>query len=147
MGGRHPFIERLSDDPAVLRRAAMHLPAPPSGLNRYYERLNPGQVDLGFAGRQHEDGPVHRTIAGLNPGDPLELEQDAAKWTLVDTDGTAVGRLAGSYKVPPGMKCISARIAAVLVYKRQDSRTEYATSLRCDKWEVVVPELVFAPGG
>ena len=147
MDGRHPFLDGLSDDPAVLRRPAIQLPAPPPELNRHYERLNPGQVDLGFAGRQEEGRPVHRTIAALKSGDPLELKQDGPRWALVNTSGTTVGRLASAYKAPHGMKCISARVAAVLVYRREYSnKPEYADSVRRNEWEVVVPELVFAPG-
>lgn len=45
------------------------------------------------------------------------------------------------------MACIDARVAAVVAWSREDSKPEFAESLQCDRWEVVVPELVFAPAG
>jgi ATP-dependent DNA helicase RecQ len=44
------------------------------------------------------------------------------------------------------MKCISACVAAIVVREREDTKPEFLDSVRCDRWEVVVPELVFAPG-
>jgi ATP-dependent DNA helicase RecQ len=43
------------------------------------------------------------------------------------------------------MVCIDARVAAVVTWSREDSKPEFVEALRCDRWEVVVPELVFAP--
>lgn len=43
------------------------------------------------------------------------------------------------------MQCIGGRVEAIVMRMREDSKEEYAGSLRCDRWEVVVPELMFAP--
>jgi ATP-dependent DNA helicase RecQ len=40
---------------------------------------------------------------------------------------------------------VSGKVSAVLVWKREDSEPEFASYLKCDQWEVVVPELVFGP--
>jgi hypothetical protein len=61
-------------------------------------------------------------------------------------DDVCVGRLARSFDAPAGMTCIDARVAAIGVRTREDSAGEFADLVRCDRWEVVVPELVFAPG-
>ena len=42
------------------------------------------------------------------------------------------------------MVCINARVAAVVTWSREDSKPEFVEALQCDRWEVVVPELVFA---
>lgn len=44
------------------------------------------------------------------------------------------------------MNCIAAGVAAIIVREREDSEAEYHDRLRCERWEVVVPDLVFAPG-
>ena len=67
------------------------------------------------------------------------------KRELVTADGVCVGRLARSFDAPAGMKCIAGRVAAIVVRTREDSKGEYADSVKCDRWGVVVPELVFEP--
>jgi ATP-dependent DNA helicase RecQ len=111
-------------------------------LQRRYDRLGLADVDLGFAGRQEAHKPVHRAIAALRVGDPLLLEPRG----LVDNNGTTVGRLASAYQPPGGMKCVSATVFAVVRWRREDTRPEYQDSVRCESWEVIVPDLVFAPG-
>jgi ATP-dependent DNA helicase RecQ len=146
MNGRHALLDALPGSGAVLRRPAIQLASPPFELNRQYKRLNLGQVDLGFAGRQEGHKAIHRAIAALTAADPLELKQEGSKWGLVDKTGITIGRLASSYKPPHAMKCISACVAAIVVREREDTKPEFLDSVRCDRWEVVVPELVFAPG-
>ena len=43
------------------------------------------------------------------------------------------------------MTCVSARVRAVATWRRSYSDPEYRETLKCDTWEVVIPELVFAP--
>jgi len=140
------FIDQLPVSPAIVRRAQTELPVPAPELARQYSQLSLGDVDLGFAGRHASGHPVHRAIAGLNAGDALQLGRERGVWVLVNAQGTSVGRLARSYTPPPGMKCLSARVAAIVLYRREDSAPDFQPSVRCDRWEVVVPELIFAPG-
>jgi ATP-dependent DNA helicase RecQ len=146
MAGRHALLDALPESEALQRRAAIDLPTPPPELQRRYERLELGDVDLGFAGRQEGHKPVHRAIAALKVGDPLVLKPDGARWVLVTKGGATVGRLASRYRPPEGMKCESATVFAVVTRRREDTAPEFMDSVRCDSWAVVVPELVFAPG-
>ena len=43
------------------------------------------------------------------------------------------------------MRFLSSQVKAVIVRRREDSEAEYHAALRCAKWEVVLPELVFEP--
>ena len=43
------------------------------------------------------------------------------------------------------MRCRSAEVLAVVGWSREASEPQYRDSIRCDAWEVVVPELVFEP--
>jgi ATP-dependent DNA helicase RecQ len=45
------------------------------------------------------------------------------------------------------MHCVSARVYAVLGRSRKAAEPEYQASLRCEEWEVVVPELIYEPWG
>jgi ATP-dependent DNA helicase RecQ len=56
-----------------------------------------------------------------------------------------VGRLSKRFKPPDDMRCIKATVAAVVVWRREWNDEKYAAATRCDRWEIVVPELVFEP--
>jgi ATP-dependent DNA helicase RecQ len=139
------LLDQLPAETSLLRRTASELPPPAPELSWCYQQLNPGEVDLGFAGRQAPARPVHRAIAALAPGTVLHLQQEGRRWLLCDGQGNPVGRLTASYTPPAGMDCIAARVAAIIVRDRADSEPEYRARVRCQRWEVVLPELVFAP--
>jgi ATP-dependent DNA helicase RecQ len=144
--GRHALLDALADDPAILRRAPLRLPPPPADLTRRYLRLTPRDVDLSFAGRHGSDHPVHAAIATLSSGDTLTLRRQQDRWELMDGAGNRVGRLARAFVPPAGVGCVAARVAAIIVRRLEDAEPEFQDQLRCRRWEVVLPELVFAPG-
>jgi ATP-dependent DNA helicase RecQ len=43
------------------------------------------------------------------------------------------------------MVCVDARVSAIVVWTREQTDAKYVDAIRCERWEVVVPELVFAP--
>ena len=43
------------------------------------------------------------------------------------------------------MRLASASVGAITIWSRAQSEPEYQTRLRCERWEVVLPELVFEP--
>jgi hypothetical protein len=59
--------------------------------------------------------------------------------------GNIVCRLARNFSPPRGMKCIAARATAIFLRKREDEGTEFQDRVRSDRWEVVLPELVYEP--
>jgi ATP-dependent DNA helicase RecQ len=125
---------------------AGNAPAPSplaAALDRRYEILTPGDVDLSFAGRTLPRAPIHKAIQQLQPGDPLRFVQNKGQW-LLQKDELPVGRLSKGYVPPAGMHCIEARVHAVLTRFRQDGDPAFNDSIQCDKWETVLPELVFA---
>ena len=67
------------------------------------------------------------------------------RWELLNSQGRAVGQLAGSYKVPVEMRVKLATVMAVAVWDKVNSDPEYQQGIQCDRWEVVVPELVLEP--
>ena len=136
------MISNLVGSKAVLSRA---IQAPPStaNLDRRYERLGLSDVDLGLAGRFEAHMPIHQAIAALKPGSALELKLERGKWVLVNSGGVTVGRLVATYSPPPGTVCISAQVSAIVTWSRSDSRPEYQGLCKCEKWEVVVPQMVF----
>ena len=115
-------------------------------LDRRYRHPSLDKINLGFAGRRRSRHPVHRAIASLEPGDPLVPRIDAhGRWELMDRSGTVVGRLARAFEPPAGTRCVAAAVHAVVTWSRDASEPEFRDGLKCDHWEVVVPELVFEP--
>ncbi|HNC51597.1 MAG TPA: RecQ family ATP-dependent DNA helicase [Accumulibacter sp.] len=139
------FLDQLPASPSLLRRSAIPLPPPAPELSWYYRQLHPGEVDLSFAGRHPPTHPIQQAIAALTPSATLHLRHEHRHWLLRDDGENVVGRLAAAYTPPAGMHCIAARVGAILVRRREDSEPEYRAGIRCERWEVVLPELVFAP--
>ena len=140
------LLDELPESTALLRRPPVALPTPPAELSWQYQQLHPGEVDIGLAGRQTACHPIQRAIAALQPGDPLRLQHDGRRWLLRDAQDRLVGRLAASYAPPAAMVCVAARAAAILVRFRSDDHSSgHQHLIRCERWEVVLPELVFAP--
>ena len=167
--GTHRLQDALLGNPSIMRR---HPPTSPTPVNRFapsglqdasagfegyrsardpaleYRFVHPGlrDVDLGFSGRRGARDPVHRAIAALSTGDPLETRiVGQGRWEMLDRAGTAVGHLAGSFAPPVGMRFRSAAVRAVIGWSREASKPQYRDAAKCDAWEVVVPELVFEP--
>lgn len=60
-------------------------------------------------------------------------------WELTDPSGIAVTRMAGRLR-PPAGRILKVRVLAVLV---RDAKEE--AGLRCQRWELVLPEIEFQP--
>ena len=71
------------------------------------------------------------------------MRVESGRWELLDRNGVVVGRLAGAFEAPADMRCSYATVLAIATWDRESSEPQYQKGLRCDSWEVVVPELVF----
>ncbi|TGG93087.1 MAG: RecQ family ATP-dependent DNA helicase [Aphanocapsa feldmannii 277cV] len=146
LNGSRGFQAELVDHAVTIRREAAELPPCPEAVQYRHVRATLKDVHLGFAGRQPVHSPIHRAIAALSIGDPLGVRpRKGGPWELLDRDGRAVGRLARSFRPPSGMRCRLANVFAVVGRSRELSEPEYRNAMKCDTWEVVLPELVFEP--
>ena len=146
MRGLNPFQDVLGDLPSILwRNERLALPEAAPEVSHRYRRLSLRDVFLSFAGYRRAGHPVHRAIAALSPGDRLQVRIESGRWELLDRNGVVVGRLAGRFKLPTGMRCSYATVLAIATWDRESSEPQYQEGLRCNRWEVVVPELVFEP--
>ena len=146
LDGSRGFQRELVDCRATILREVAELPPCPEAVEYRHVRPTLQEVDLGFAGRRRAGDPMHGAIAALSAGDPLEVRVGRnERWTLLDRAGRAVGRLAKSFKPPPGSRCRSAEVFAVVGWSREASDPKFLGAMKCDVWEAVVPELVFEP--
>ena len=142
--GPHPFVRpadailprRVTPDTAALPRARLR-----------YMRPDPKLVDLSFAGRLSDNHPSHAAIAAARPGDPVNLTRDGDRWRIENAQGQTLARLARAFSPPKGATFLRGEVAAVLHWRREDGTGDYHHLLRRDRWEVVLPELVFEGGG
>ena len=110
--------------------------------------LTPAQLARRVSGLRRLPGPenpVHAAISALSPGDPLQARMGADRWELLDQSGTVVGQLARGFKAASGVRCAFATVMAIVEWDRERSDPDYRDGLRCENWEVVVPEIVFEP--
>ena len=82
------WLDGLPESPAILRRPQSELPTPPPELARRYRRLGWREIDLDFAAQYPPGHAIHRALAALAVGSPIELRQKSAiTWRLCDTQG------------------------------------------------------------
>jgi len=145
---RHRFQDALARHPSVMHRGAVELPPSSAAIQNHYLRAGLQDVDLGFAGRRWAGDRIHQAIAALSPGDPLKVRVGKeGRWELLNGAGRVVGRLSKRFSPPHGKSCRSAGVLAIVGWSREASDPDYRDRLRCESWEVVVPELVFRPDG
>ncbi len=138
-----------SDSPAFLRRLLTPLPVPPPELARRHRRLGWRQIDLDFAARHPPGHAIHRALAALTVGSRIARRQTSAgAWRLCDAQGVDVGALSQHFEPETNMQCIEARVAAIHVRRPRDVAEAYKSRInaQCESWEMLVPELVCAPG-
>jgi ATP-dependent DNA helicase RecQ len=140
--GRHPFV-RPSD--AVLPRRVRTDPAALAQSRLRYLAPDPRMVDLSFAGRLAPGHPSRAAIAAARVGDPVTLAGGRDRWLLRDAQGRTLARMARAFAPPEGARLLRGEVAAILTRRADDGEEGYRHLLRHDAWEVVLPELVFAP--
>jgi ATP-dependent DNA helicase RecQ len=145
LDGAHPFHDPLRGSSSVLWRHPVRLPPPTPELRRSYRSLTLRDVYLSFAGRAPAGDRLHHCIKKLLPGDSLQMRRRNDRWEILDRRETVVGVLAGSFEAPKGMHCVEASVSAIATWGKSQSDPQYTSELRCDQWEVVIPDLVFEP--
>jgi ATP-dependent DNA helicase RecQ len=103
---------------------------------------DPSQVVLSWPGYFAPGKPIHSAIAALDIGSELVLRvrnDGKPGWEITDINGIVVARMARAFSPPCG-EILSVRVSAILVrVKRQAGE-----NVICERWEVVLPEIVFS---
>ena len=64
---------------------------------------------------------------------------------MLNSQGIVVGRLARKFAAPEGYRFVRGQVIAVVERRDKDSEESFRRTLQRTRWEVIVPELVFAP--
>lgn len=133
--GSEHVLERKVE---VLDRSA----APPAD---HYQMPDLETVDLSFAGRLGARHEAHAAIAEAQVGAPVVIEVRDGKWMILDQSRRILGRMSKSWRPPEDAKLVSACVGAVVRWRKSDSDESFQHHIRQEKWETVLPELVFRP--
>jgi len=144
MDGSNALLDSLPKTPALLHRPPTQWPPSPIGLQHRYVLPTMREIDLGFAGRKSASDPLHHRLADLRIGDTLRFEVGKNGYCLLNSAGYEVGRFSSNFEPPTGLRCIASTVRAVIVWRKRDSDLKYQDRCRCEQWEIVLPELVFA---
>jgi ATP-dependent DNA helicase RecQ len=139
----HPILRSIKSGSSMLHRRIAGKVAI-DDCRRIYKQLDLSEVDLSFAGRLRANDPSVSAIWKLNVGDPIKLEATGDGLVLVNSQGVIVGRLARKFEVPKGTTFVGGHVFAIVTRNRDDSSEEFHSQLRQERWEVIVPELIFA---
>ena len=140
--GEHRILDGLPALDSLQKRPEATLPHPEPEIYREYRQLTPGDVHLGFAGGHVVNAGIHAAIARLQPGDPVSVEKRGEKWLILDQQGTVVGRLAAKFQLQKNQKIVDSTVLAIMEHSRDLTPPEFQSSVRCERWEVVLPELI-----
>ena len=146
LNGFNPIQETLLKELCILRRDPVEPPPGPAELTYQYIRASLEDVDLGYAGRRGSNHFVHRAIVELSLGDSLDMRiAEAGYWELLNQSGSVVGRMAKRFTPPHRMRFRTASVMAISGWSINATSPEFRDRVKCDAWEVVLPELVFEP--
>ena len=146
LNGFNPIQETLLKELCILRRDPVEPPPGPAELTYQYIRASLEDVDLGYAGRRGSNHFVHRAIVELSLGDSLDMRiAEAGYWELLNQSGSVVGRMAKRFTPPHRMRFRTASVMAISGWSINATSPEFRDKVKCNAWEVVLPELVFEP--
>lgn len=104
------------------------------------------RVVLSWPGYFAADKAIHGIIAGLDYGSELSLRRRSdgkPGWEITDRIGVTVTRMARAF-TPPDGQIVAVRVAAIMI---RHKKPQDAENIRCDSWEVVIPEILYLPEG
>jgi ATP-dependent DNA helicase RecQ len=139
--GEHRFLKDKSE--GVLHREVSVDSDAGVATNRYYELPDLEAVDLSFAGRLGGGHAAHNAIAAAKVGDEIRLIQDGDRWSLQDVHGRPIGRMAGAWQPPVGLRFTQGFVGAVVRWRKIDNDERYRDRIKREGWETVLPELEF----
>lgn len=133
------LMEPLKNCPSILIRSV-------SEPQINFEELSEEVIDctledvvLSYPAFASQSSKVISEIKRLQPGDPLMMGNKTKPWHLMSENGTVIGRMAQTWKLPPGRKIVCAEVHGIFIWRAEDGDSPAKAP---PKWEVVVPRLV-----
>jgi ATP-dependent DNA helicase RecQ len=108
-------------------------------LDVKYQILSLKDIDLGFPGRQSPRNAIHETIRRINSGDKLSFTPDGDRYAIRSLSGELIGRTSKHFKLEIALE--ECEVAGIVVRYAEDTEPTYRDSVKCARWEVIVPRL------
>ena len=144
LGTGNTFLRDVAESPATLLR---DISGPQEGplveIQYRYQALSLRDVDLSYVGRTEAGHQIHRAIAKIRPGDPLQVLKSQSPWLLTDKNGVTVGRMSRAFTPKDETSKVTATVLAVAKWGKAKSTPEFHRNIRNEDWEVVIPELIY----
>jgi ATP-dependent DNA helicase RecQ len=138
----HPILGGIGRTSSMFRRR-VNGKLKTEDCRKIYRQLDLSEIDLSFAGRLPANHPSVSAIWNLNVGDPIKLETEGDRFLLTNSQGVIVGRLAKKFEAPKGATFVGGQVFAIVARCRDDSSKDFHAQLRQERWEIIVPELIF----
>lgn len=140
LGNQHPFMSDM-DGLTLRTRPAAEPPEPAMTHRRWI--ADPDKIVLSWPGFFSPAAPIHRALANLDIGHSLALRprEGGHGWELLSASGVVVGRMASKFQ-PPAGRIVAVRVAAILA---RHSRESEQGRVKCEMWELVLPEIEYVP--
>ena len=87
--------------------------------------------------------PCMRPFVRYDRAIPWNSSSRESDWSFATGTGASWVDWPRPMSIPRGCRCVEARVAAIVARRLEDTEADYRDAVRCDHWEVVVPELVF----
>ncbi len=144
LGTGNTLLKDLAESPATLvRDFSMPQEEPPVEIQCRYQALSLRDVDLSYVGRTEAGHQIHRAIAKIRTGEPLQVVRSQSPWLLTDKNGVTVGRMSRAFTPKDDTSKVTATVLAVAKWDKAKSTPEFQRNIRNEDWEVVIPELVY----
>ena len=149
-------LSSLKKHKSFLVRSVLSPSIDVQSLNKKYIIPEMTLVDLGYAGRlgseKSSSKAILQAISEATADEKICLyENEKRLWEIRNEQGVVLGRMQRNFKPPAGYKLVKAKIGAITTrYKsdtKADEKNEYQSRIRRDRWEVILPDLIFGRHG
>lgn len=149
-------LSSLKKHKSFLVRSVLSPSIDVQSLNKKYIIPEMTLVDLGYAGRlgseKSSSKAIIQAISEATVDEKICLyENEKRLWEIRNEQGVVLGRMQRNFKPPAGYKLVKAKIGAIVTrYKsdtKADEKNEYQSRIRRDRWEVILPDLIFGRHG
>jgi ATP-dependent DNA helicase RecQ len=142
MDDGNAFVRNIPDASAV-KCPMIEIPVFPEILDHIYKKSSLRDIHIGYPGNFEERNPIHGAIKKITTGDNIDLDAQGNGIFITNAEGQKIGKMASRYSIPEGLELVSAHVYAVISHSRALTDVEYQNNVRCNRWEVVVPEFIY----
>jgi ATP-dependent DNA helicase RecQ len=135
--GRNTLLSDLSSVQSVASLLSSVRPSFRPDIERIYFNYGPADVDIGYAGRQPANHPVHSALRSVTVGMEVVIQER----NLRTREGVVIGRLAKATHRVPGPNAVGV-VRGIMVRTVEQTPEQFRSTVRTDRWEVPLVEFI-----